>query len=166
MLRFLKFVVVAPIAILLLVFAFANRQFVTVSFDPFVSGEIPAFAIEAPLFVVLILSAMVGVVAGRRGDLARARQASPRRTAQPRRSRAMAGRGRDGARRPSPAERRAAALNGASVMRHFSAADIDAALDFPSLIDALAEAFRGGFHAPQRHHHESSAPASRPRPRC
>jgi len=39
-------------------------------------------------------------------------------------------------------------------MRHFTAAEIDAALDFPSLIDALSESFRGGFHAPQRHHHE------------
>jgi ornithine cyclodeaminase len=39
-------------------------------------------------------------------------------------------------------------------MRHFTAGEIDAALDFPSLIDALGEAFRGGFHAPRRHHHE------------
>jgi ornithine cyclodeaminase len=39
-------------------------------------------------------------------------------------------------------------------MRHFTAADVDAALDFPSLIDALAEGFRGGLHAPRRHHHE------------
>jgi ornithine cyclodeaminase len=39
-------------------------------------------------------------------------------------------------------------------MRHFTAGEIDAALDFPALINALAEAFRGGFHAPQRHHHE------------
>jgi len=39
-------------------------------------------------------------------------------------------------------------------MRHFTAAEVDAALDFPSLIDALSESFRGGFHAPQRHHHE------------
>jgi ornithine cyclodeaminase/alanine dehydrogenase-like protein (mu-crystallin family) len=39
-------------------------------------------------------------------------------------------------------------------MRHFSAAEIDAALDFPSLIDALATSFRSGFVAPQRHHHE------------
>ncbi len=43
-------------------------------------------------------------------------------------------------------------------MRHFSAAEIDAALDFPSLIDALAEAFRGGFHAPARHHHAIERP--------
>ncbi|MGD0762403.1 MAG: ornithine cyclodeaminase family protein [Roseiarcus sp.] len=39
-------------------------------------------------------------------------------------------------------------------MRHFTAGEIDAALDFPTLIDAVGEAFRGGFHAPRRHHHE------------
>ena len=43
-------------------------------------------------------------------------------------------------------------------MRHFAAAEIDAALDFPSLIDALAEAFRGGFHAPARSHHAIERP--------
>ena len=43
-------------------------------------------------------------------------------------------------------------------MRHFAAAEIDAALDFPSLIDTLAEAFRGGFHAPERHHHPIERP--------
>ncbi len=43
-------------------------------------------------------------------------------------------------------------------MRHFAAAEVDAALDFPSLIDALAEAFRGGFHAPVRHHHAIERP--------
>jgi uncharacterized integral membrane protein len=64
MVRFLKLVVVVPIAIALLAFAFANRQFVTVSFDPFPSGDVPAFAITLPLFVVLILTAMIGVVAG------------------------------------------------------------------------------------------------------
>lgn len=39
-------------------------------------------------------------------------------------------------------------------MRVFSAEDIDATLDFPSLVDALSEAIRGGFVAPPRHHHE------------
>ncbi|THD47217.1 MAG: ornithine cyclodeaminase family protein [Bradyrhizobium sp.] len=43
-------------------------------------------------------------------------------------------------------------------MRHFTAPEIDAALDFPSLIDALAEAFRGGFQAPARSHHEIERP--------
>jgi len=64
MVRFLKLVVVVPIAIALLAFAFANRHIVTVSFDPFPSGDVPAFAISAPLFVILILTAMLGVVAG------------------------------------------------------------------------------------------------------
>ena len=64
MVRFLKLVLIALVAILFLIFAFANRHFVTVSFDPFASGDIPAFAINAPLFVVLILAMMIGVVAG------------------------------------------------------------------------------------------------------
>ncbi len=64
MLRFLKFLIIAPIAILLLLFAFANRQFVAVSFDPFPAGDVPAFAFDAPLFIVLILAGMVGVLAG------------------------------------------------------------------------------------------------------
>ncbi len=64
MLRFLKFIVIAPIAIVLLLLAFANRQFVTVYFDPFPSGDIPAFSFDAPLFVVLILTAMIGILAG------------------------------------------------------------------------------------------------------
>ncbi len=64
MARFLKLVLIAPFAILFLIFAFANRHIVTVSFDPFQSGDIPAFAINAPLFVVLILAMMIGVVAG------------------------------------------------------------------------------------------------------
>ena len=41
----------------------------------------------------------------------------------------------------------------AGALRFFSAPEIDAALDFPSLIDALADAFRGGLKSPQRHHH-------------
>lgn len=38
-------------------------------------------------------------------------------------------------------------------MRWVSAEAIDKALDFPALIDALAQAFKGGFVAPTRHHH-------------
>jgi uncharacterized integral membrane protein len=64
MARFLKLVLVAPFAILFLIFAFANRHFVTVSFDPFASGDVPAFAVQAPLFVVLIGAIMIGVLAG------------------------------------------------------------------------------------------------------
>jgi uncharacterized integral membrane protein len=60
----LKLIVVAPIAVLLLIFAYANRHWVTVSFDPFAAGDIAAFAITAPLFLILLLTAMIGVIAG------------------------------------------------------------------------------------------------------
>lgn len=59
-----KFFILALVAIALLVFAFANRQIVSVSFDPFVSGDTPAFAIAAPLFLVLLLTLIVGVIVG------------------------------------------------------------------------------------------------------
>ena len=43
-------------------------------------------------------------------------------------------------------------------MRFFSASDVDSALNFPVLVDALAEAFRGGMIAPTRHHHAIARP--------
>ena len=64
MVRFLKIAFVALAAVVLLGFAFANRHFVTVSFDPFASIDNAALSIEAPLFAVAIVAAMLGVVAG------------------------------------------------------------------------------------------------------
>jgi hypothetical protein len=64
MIRFLRTIVVAVIAIILVCFAFANRQFVTVLFDPFSSPDEASLAIPAPLFAVVIASAMLGVIAG------------------------------------------------------------------------------------------------------
>ncbi len=62
--RFLKFLVLAPVTLLFLAFAIANRQIVTVSFDPFNSGDIPSPQISVPLFFVLIAATMFGVVLG------------------------------------------------------------------------------------------------------
>ncbi len=62
--RFLNFIVWTPIAVLILAFALANLHTVTVKFDPFATGDIPAFAITAPLFLILFLAVMIGVVAG------------------------------------------------------------------------------------------------------
>jgi ornithine cyclodeaminase len=45
-------------------------------------------------------------------------------------------------------------------MRVVSAAEIDAALAFPALIDALAQAFAGDYVVPTRHHHEITRPDS------
>jgi uncharacterized integral membrane protein len=64
MVRFFRLVALAIVAVVILVLAFANRQVVTVSFDPFASGDNAAFSIAAPLFAVVIASTMLGVVAG------------------------------------------------------------------------------------------------------
>ena len=55
--------IVLPLALILIVFAVANRHFVTVSFDPFNSTD-PALALSLPLFVLIIAVAILGVVAG------------------------------------------------------------------------------------------------------
>ena len=64
MIRFLKVVFLVLCAGVLLGFAFANRDFVTVSFDPFSSANNAAFSVPAPLFAVVIVAAMLGVIAG------------------------------------------------------------------------------------------------------
>ena len=64
MIRFFKVAILVLCAIILLGFAFANRDFVTVSFDPFSSADNAAFSIPAPLFAVVTIAAMLGVVAG------------------------------------------------------------------------------------------------------
>ena len=64
MFRFLKVLILILLAIVLLGFAFANRDFVTVSFDPFASSDSAAISIAAPLFAVVTVAAMLGVVAG------------------------------------------------------------------------------------------------------
>ena len=61
--KFLTALIVIPLGLLFVVFAVANRHVVTVSFDPFNSAD-PALAISLPLFVLLILAAILGVVAG------------------------------------------------------------------------------------------------------
>ena len=61
--KVLNAIVIVPLALIFLAFAVANRQFVTLSFDPFNSGN-PAVALTLPLFIVIIAVAMLGVVAG------------------------------------------------------------------------------------------------------
>ena len=65
MIRFLRIVVVAVVAIVLLSFAVANRQIGDGVVRSFRIGQTtPHFAIPAPLFAVVIASAMLGVIAG------------------------------------------------------------------------------------------------------
>jgi uncharacterized membrane protein YciS (DUF1049 family) len=55
--------ILVPLAILIIAFAVANRQKVTVSFDPF-SAEHPAAAVTLPLFALVIVLLILGVVIG------------------------------------------------------------------------------------------------------
>ena len=61
--KFFTALVVIPLGILFIVFAVANRHLVTVSFDPFNSAD-PSVAVTLPLFVVIIVVAILGVAAG------------------------------------------------------------------------------------------------------
>ena len=61
--KFFTAVVLIPLGLIFVVFAVANRHFVTLSFDPFNSAD-PSISIKLPLFVVIIAVAILGVVAG------------------------------------------------------------------------------------------------------
>jgi uncharacterized integral membrane protein len=61
--KFFTALVVIPLGLIFIIFAVANRHWVTVSFDPF-NSTTPAIAVSLPLFVVIIASAILGVIAG------------------------------------------------------------------------------------------------------
>jgi len=60
--KIVNFAILLPLALILVIFAVANRHWVTVSFDPFNSIN-PSLAIDLPLFLVILLSMIAGVVA-------------------------------------------------------------------------------------------------------
>ena len=70
--------VLLPVALLIVMFAVANRSAVTVALDPF-GSEPPMFTTAAPLFLVLLAALIVGVVVG--GVAAWSRQRKWRRRA-------------------------------------------------------------------------------------
>jgi uncharacterized integral membrane protein len=61
--RFLKALILLPIAILVVLLAVANRSPVTLSLDPF-SPDAPEFATQVPLFAVIFAAVAVGVIIG------------------------------------------------------------------------------------------------------
>jgi uncharacterized integral membrane protein len=61
--RFLKALILLPVAILIVLLAVANRAPVTLSLDPF-SQDAPEFAFQLPLFAVIFAAVMLGVVIG------------------------------------------------------------------------------------------------------
>ena len=71
-------IILIPLAIVIIAFAVANRQIATVSFDPFSAAE-PAATVSLPLFALIIVLLIVGVVIG--GAAAWLRQGEWRRRA-------------------------------------------------------------------------------------
>ena len=61
--RVLAAIILIPLAIVIVAFAVANRHDVTVSFDPF-AGNDPAASLTLPLFVLVILLLIFGVLLG------------------------------------------------------------------------------------------------------
>ena len=62
--KFFSTLVVILLGVLFVVFAVANRHFVTVSLDPFDSASPSITLPPVPLFVVIIVSAILGVAVG------------------------------------------------------------------------------------------------------
>ena len=56
-------VILIPLAVLIVALAVANREIVTISFDPFNAAE-PALLLRAPLFVLVFVLVIAGVVIG------------------------------------------------------------------------------------------------------
>jgi len=70
--------ILVPLAIVILMFAVANRQLVTISFDPFNAMQ-PAASLTLPLFVLTFVLVLLGVIIG--GIAAWMRQSRYRRAA-------------------------------------------------------------------------------------
>ena len=63
MMAFLKALVLLPVAIVVVLLAVANRQVVTVSFDPFSKGP-PEIAATVPLFALIFAAVVIGILIG------------------------------------------------------------------------------------------------------
>jgi uncharacterized integral membrane protein len=61
--KIISAVILLPLLVVLVAFAVANRQPVTLSFDPFSSSE-PAYALTLPLFIIVFTLLVVGVLLG------------------------------------------------------------------------------------------------------
>jgi len=62
--RFVGWFVLVPLCLLLIVFAIANRQPVVVNFNPMSAAELPEPGLGIPLFLVVYVVLLVGVLLG------------------------------------------------------------------------------------------------------
>ena len=61
--KIIRAIILIPLVVIIVMFAVANRQVVTVSFDPFDSTN-PAFAPKLPLFMLIFILVGLGVLVG------------------------------------------------------------------------------------------------------
>lgn len=61
--KFVTLLILVPLAVVIVLFAVANREIIAISFDPFDSVH-PAYAIKAPLFILIFVLVGVGVLVG------------------------------------------------------------------------------------------------------
>jgi uncharacterized membrane protein (DUF106 family) len=61
--RIIKFVVIVPVAIILIVLSVANRHLVTLALNPF-RPEDSVLSLSLPFFVFLFIALMIGVLIG------------------------------------------------------------------------------------------------------
>jgi uncharacterized integral membrane protein len=61
--KFITAAIVIPLVVVIVGFAVANRQIVTISFDPFDATR-PALALTAPLFILIFVLVGLGVLIG------------------------------------------------------------------------------------------------------
>jgi uncharacterized integral membrane protein len=62
--KFLKWLVIAPLAVIGIAFAIANRHETTVSFDPFGGNDVSSPQITVPLFLLLFIAIVFGAILG------------------------------------------------------------------------------------------------------
>jgi uncharacterized integral membrane protein len=55
--------ILIPLVVVIVAFAVANRQAATVSFDPFSTAH-PAYAVTLPLFAIVFVLLIIGVIVG------------------------------------------------------------------------------------------------------
>ena len=61
--KFFAILILIPLGIVIVMFAVANRETITVSFDPFDTVN-PAFALKTPLYALIFVLVGLGVVIG------------------------------------------------------------------------------------------------------
>jgi uncharacterized integral membrane protein len=62
--RFFKFLFLVPVALVVLALAVANRHSVTIFLDPFADQMPEGTQIAVPLYIVMLLAAVAGIVLG------------------------------------------------------------------------------------------------------